>query len=353
MALVSVIIPVYNVEDFLETCVNSVINQSVKDIEIILVNDGSNDSSGIISNSLAALDNRIKVVHKKNKGPSSARNTGIQLAKGEYISFIDSDDWIEPLFLERLYSLASKNNADIVNTGITVEFLKENKVETIRYNEEICLKDKAKFGLFFMELHKLKLSNYPVTRLFKRTFLLENKILFETGIHVGEDLIFNLEAFKCANSICINNLALYHYMKRELLTLTSSYQANLSSSNQIILEAYKNFFNYFSMQDKEHSDFLNLLYIKLANSVVVNLYKKNSNFTSTEKALIIEEELFSDLLLSKKLRQSNLKNYSNKLFKFLLVNTNSKVMEMIYRTIFYFRNKYEGIYLRLRYLLRI
>ena len=117
MKKISVIIPVYNVEQYLERCVKSVINQTYKNIEIILVDDSSTDSSLEVCNKLAQKDSRIKVIHKENGGLSSARNVGLDVAKGKYITFIDSDDVPEVTWAEKLYNAAKANDADIAFSG--------------------------------------------------------------------------------------------------------------------------------------------------------------------------------------------------------------------------------------------
>lgn len=111
--LISVVIPVYNVEEYLERCIKSVVNQTYHNLEIILVNDGSTDNSGKISDKLSVLDKRIVVIHKKNGGLSSARNEGIAVARGSYITFIDSDDWVSLNYIEVLYRLVKENKAEI------------------------------------------------------------------------------------------------------------------------------------------------------------------------------------------------------------------------------------------------
>ena len=115
---VSVIVPIYNVEKFLKRCLDSIINQTLKDIEIICVNDGSTDGSAEILDQYKNLDNRIIVLNCKNQGPSVARNTGMKIARGEYVSFVDSDDWIDNDFLEKLYVAAKKHDADAACTYI-------------------------------------------------------------------------------------------------------------------------------------------------------------------------------------------------------------------------------------------
>ena len=110
---VSVIVPVYNVEKYLRQCLDSIINQTLKEIEILCINDGSTDSSPEILKEYEEKDSRIKIINKKNAGLSAARNQGLELAKGEYVSFIDSDDWINETFCEALYTAAKKYDSDI------------------------------------------------------------------------------------------------------------------------------------------------------------------------------------------------------------------------------------------------
>lgn len=111
---ISVIVPIYNVEKYIEKCINSIINQTYKDLEIILVDDGSTDSSGKICDEYAKKDKRIKVIHKKNGGVSSSRNIALTIANGDYITWIDSDDWIEKDTYSKLADIILKNKADII-----------------------------------------------------------------------------------------------------------------------------------------------------------------------------------------------------------------------------------------------
>ena len=114
---ISIIVPIYNVEKYLPKCIDSIINQTLENIEIILVNDGSTDSCAEIIESYANKDNRIKVIHKKNGGQSSARNMGLDIAKGEYIGFVDSDDWLHYDMYENMYKSIKKVNSDLCVCG--------------------------------------------------------------------------------------------------------------------------------------------------------------------------------------------------------------------------------------------
>ena len=111
---VTLIVPVYNVEKYLNRCIDSILNQTLEDFELILVDDGSKDNSGNICDEYMRKDRRVKVIHKENGGLSDARNSGIEISTGEYLSFIDSDDWVEKEFLETLYNNAIKYQAEIV-----------------------------------------------------------------------------------------------------------------------------------------------------------------------------------------------------------------------------------------------
>lgn len=121
MPLVSVIIPIYNTEKFLPLCINSVLNQTLTDIEVLLVNDGSTDGSGKICDEYACKDQRIQVIHTLNQGVSHARNQGLETAKGEYIAFMDSDDWIETDMIATLYQLIRTNEAGLATCGYIIE----------------------------------------------------------------------------------------------------------------------------------------------------------------------------------------------------------------------------------------
>ncbi len=118
--MISVVVPIYNVELYLRKCIDSIVNQTYKDLEIILVDDGSPDNCGLICDEYAKMDNRIKVIHKENGGLSTARNAGLDIATGSYIGFVDSDDWIEPTMYEKMYSFLVENNLDLVECGINL-----------------------------------------------------------------------------------------------------------------------------------------------------------------------------------------------------------------------------------------
>ena len=149
---VSIIVPIYNSEKFMDKCINSILNQTLKEIEIILVNDGSTDRSEFICKKYENIDNRIKLISKKNGGVSSSRNYGVSIANGEFITFVDSDDFIEIDMCEKLYTAAIENHCDIVMNGIKLVKNKEISYE-FTGNSKVYSKEEA-CKLFFM-IHNL------------------------------------------------------------------------------------------------------------------------------------------------------------------------------------------------------
>lgn len=214
---ISVIVPVYQAEKYLSECINSILKQTLFEFELIIINDGSTDNSGKICNELAHKDSRIKVIHKNNRGPSSARNSGIREAKGNYIGFVDSDDVIEKNMFRELYDLAVKEDADIVACGYKeINFISGiRKKFTKPYGNERILegiKIKEKFEELLLENHIL---GYPsmCNKLYKKSFIHNNHLLIKENIKVAEDQCFNTEAFLKANKICSIPFPFYNYRR--------------------------------------------------------------------------------------------------------------------------------------------
>lgn len=206
MKLVSIIVPIYKVEKYLKQCLDSIINQTYKNLEIILVDDGSPDNCGNICDEYAKNDIRIKVIHKENGGLSSARNAGLDIATGEYISFIDSDDYVAKDFIEKLYDLCEENDADIAEC----DFLKFEKNVSLGNEIDICIQA---FNSIEMQ-KRLYSPEYVRTvvvwnKLYKR-YLYES-LRFPFG-KINEDEFTTYKAFyNCHKKIVATNEKLYYY----------------------------------------------------------------------------------------------------------------------------------------------
>lgn len=211
--LISIIIPVYNAEKFLPKCLDSVKNQTYKNLEIILVNDGSTDMSGLICDEYSQKDNRFIVLHKENGGVSSARNTGLEIAKGDYIGFVDPDDWIEPDMYEKLYQLIIEFQADISSCG----YFTENVYGKVRYHT--TKSDIIKFNRVTALNTILDMNSFrgiTCNKLFSADLIKKAPVVnFDYDIHFGEDLLFCCEMILKSKNIVYSPTPYYHYITHD------------------------------------------------------------------------------------------------------------------------------------------
>ena len=207
--LVSVVVPIYKVEQFIEKCIKSIINQTYKSIEIILVDDGSPDNCGKICDEYATKDERIKVIHKENGGLSDARNAGINIANGTYITFIDSDDYVDEKFIEILLQIIKRSNAKISMCGIKKVYNDERESEDIKIPDEEILTGEEMI---------LRLGDYPISNIVAWNKLyninLFEKIRYPKG-KIHEDEFTTYKLLYESKKVAITNEKLYYYMQNE------------------------------------------------------------------------------------------------------------------------------------------
>lgn len=209
--LVSIIVPVYNTEKYLNRCIQSIQNQTYENLEIILIDDGSTDSSGKICDEFAKKDDRIIVIHKPNGGVSSARNKGLDIAKGEYITFVDSDDYIENNTYQNVVNIFQTYDVDIVNFQCIMELNYRKKSMTkSRYGLIDYSKDKTQILDMFLERHE---QFYLWCTVFKRSTI--KQIRFVEDLKFGEDCYFSFNSILNSNRMYIMNKAFYHYCCNE------------------------------------------------------------------------------------------------------------------------------------------
>lgn len=210
---ISIIVPVYNVEKYLQQCLDSILAQSFENFEVILVNDGSTDSSGEICSLYTKKDNRIKIYHKKNGGVSSARNIGVKLCTGKYILFVDSDDYILKDYCEKLLKISQKSNSDIVICKMVRELSKNKKTQ---YNKKFLNREEALIEMFKGNLYRFSLS----AKLFKASIVKEE--IFPTGM-IHEDQGTTYKYFLKAKKVLYIDYPGYVYFYRENSILTEPY----------------------------------------------------------------------------------------------------------------------------------
>ena len=180
---ISIIVPVYNSENYLRRCVNSILTQTFTDFELILINDGSTDESGEICNFYQTKDSRVRVYHKNNAGVSSARNVGLRYARGEWITFVDSDDWLDDVYLDKLYFNSAYKADLVISYGKYIR--KSGMVQLIQYPYRYV--GVNEIGILFLE-HDLAWQTSPWAKLYRRDKCLD--MYFIEGMHIGEDLVF-------------------------------------------------------------------------------------------------------------------------------------------------------------------
>ena len=230
--LVSVVIPVFNSEKYIVDCITSVINQDYKNIEILIINDGSTDES---SDKIATVqDARIKVYNKENKGISDTRNFGILNATGKYIYFIDSDDWIQPNLISSSVTAIEKENSDIVFFNFYVDTY--SLAGDLQHTSTSALS-----GIKDKDSDILKVVGYCWNKLYKRSFLMNNNLLFKESLSLYEDVDFNLLCFSSTNAISFVSGTFYHYNNRMIGSLVKSYNPDMNKYSAIVLATLKNF----------------------------------------------------------------------------------------------------------------
>ncbi|GHV58590.1 glycosyl transferase [Bacteroidia bacterium] len=205
--MITIIVPVYNVQSYLIKCIDSILNQTYTDWELVLINDGSSDSSGNIADSYVQKDTRIKVIHKQNGGVSSARNKGIEVAQGEYICFIDADDWIEPDFLEQFR--INERNADFYISGAIYDV--NNKPYSYRFYESFYSENVPMIGAEYVRQNLFD-NGYPWGKLFKTSIIHQNRLFFDTQVSIHEDHLFIFKYITLIQSISVIETGSYHYL---------------------------------------------------------------------------------------------------------------------------------------------
>lgn len=297
---VSVIIPVYNVEKYLERCLQSVSNQTFKEIEIICVNDGSTDNSLEILNSFTQRDNRIIVLDKINTGVSDCRNKALEIARGQYIMFVDSDDWINVNMIEKMYFLMREYDLDLSICSYFREFIghsKEKKFNLPKFNfymnNEVKMLMRKLIGPLNEELSNPEYLDALGTvwgKIYKTDVIRKNNLKFIDLSEIGsaEDVLFNIYFLNHSNAVIFLNQPLYHYWRANNSSITSSYNGSLVNQRQHFFE----YLNQFIMVNELSKDYIKSLNNRISISVLglglnelsednqISLLKKYKNFRS-------------------------------------------------------------------------
>lgn len=274
--LISIIVPVFNVEQYLEKCINCILGQSYSNLEVIFVDDGSIDRSGEILDTYAKKDSRIQVIHQKNKGPSAARNTGLSICKGDYIGFVDADDWISETMYETLLYNAEKERADISIIGYAMVW-KNGKVQKKSNEEDLFVWNRTEAMKEWMSQKRFK--GFMWDKLF-RASLFQN-LRFPEAQHYMEDVAIGLNLFGSVEKVVYEGRICYYYLQHEKSITNQRFSENEFIG---IYEAEK-MLKYSADHGNEYEIEANIRYVTIAFTIIERII----NFGAKEYYAQIDE----------------------------------------------------------------
>lgn len=271
--LVSIIIPVFNAETTLDRCLQSILQQTYKKIEIIIINDGSTDRSSEICEKYAQRERCVCVIHQKNTGPATARNRGIERATGSFIQFVDADDLIEPTMTATLVKLMSK--ADFVICGYTTE--EKQRIPHLQGNQtkKICVQQ---LGRLYEEI----IFPSPCNKLYRTAIIRDYQLSFLDGCFFGEDLRFNLAYLAHCRKIFFNQQVLYHY-ENNTTSISRGYIPRLFQQYLALHEEVQHFLKEYNGQTVENSRIMASIFSKSIVQAASNIFHHESPYSWKEK----------------------------------------------------------------------
>lgn len=318
---VSVIIPVYKTQRTLKKCVESVLNQSLKNIEVILVDDGSPDNSGEMCDKYTT-DTRVKVIHKKNGGLSSARNAGLDIASGEYIGFVDSDDYVEFTMYQEMVDFLEQSNSDVcICSHYTVD--RNNQKHINSWGKSVVLSDKKQItdNLIFpligkdIKNRKPEIQGFVCRNLYKREIIADIRFKSERQ-YFTEDTLFNLEIYAKCNSVAILDKPFYYYVFNAQ-SLSNKYRPDMHKMFENLLEWEVNYLNKHGWYELAHQR----LYATGLNLIIVSFknIKRDGCGLSKKDSILLYKKILLQPLFYESIRYSKVMNYRGKMQAFLIL----------------------------------
>lgn len=325
MPKVSIILPCYNVEKYVAKSIQSVLNQTYTDFELLVIIDGSPDNSKAVAEMFA--DERITIFEKSNGGLSDARNYGLERANGEFVYFMDSDDWIERDLVEKTIELLEKQHLNVVIFGyIQDDEDKEGNLvastETIPQLRSLRKRDSS----VEVDAHLLGLLGYAWNKVYRRSFLKVNNLNFEKGISLVEDILFNVQIYQKLNEIYFINKAFYHYLNRPNATLIKqfhpdSFQLKLKR-NKVIQQLFENW----NFQNKE--EIIAFSQIHGIRYCIHNMFSYKNDLSFREKTTYIQE-MVSHPFTREVIGSYHPKSTKDKVFQVLIKNRQAFLLAVL------------------------
>lgn len=302
---ISIIVPVYNVEQYLERCVDSILAQTIKNLEIILVDDGATDRSGAMCDAYLEKDSRIRVHHKPNGGLTSAWKAGVELATGEYVGFIDSDDWIDPDMYERMLALALRENADVTVCGLVFDF-EDPKIpkreEISNFQKEVYTRSDLEelFPTMINDGHFFGRTWQParVTKLFRTELIRKNMHFCDERVAVGEDMQITFPVLMDTQKLCVvQDFYPYHYWINNK-SITGKYDSSYINKVKLLAErmtAISQAKDVYDFVPQIRNDFLSMAVLAVKNEIYRN-YKSGRKTVIANVKTICEDAMVKEAL---------------------------------------------------------
>ncbi|MBQ9118866.1 MAG: glycosyltransferase [Lachnospiraceae bacterium] len=326
--MVSIIVPVYNGEKYIDACMECVLAQTYKEIEVIVVNDGSRDNSGSLCDSYAEKDDRIRVIHQENKGLSGARNAGIQAASGKYVIFFDVDDTFEKTVIEDNVRLAEEHQADVVMFcfwyyNVDTGQLKPNAMERLFVGNA-----EEYFREYLIPTMDTEVFNAPWNKMLRKELLDKNKLYFDTRYPIYEDIIFASNLLNVAEKLVVNNQMYYKYFVRSSGSLITRFYETFFDS---VTQYYKNAMRYcerYHDNEKQKKRFAKL-YVTL---VIMHLKQIScqKDLTAKRKQQLIKR-ICEDSLFIEALDGVNFEQFRKRLMKKMIQAKMCRTISVSYR----------------------
>ena len=288
---ISVIMPVYKVEEYVGKAIESIQAQTLTEWEFFAVDDGTPDRSGEICEEYAAKDPRIKVIHKENGGAPSARNVAIDMAKGEYMYFLDSDDWAEPTMLEDMYNLAKRDNAQLVVAGFYIDtYYNDTEYRQDDYLvEDAVYSDKETFRKNAYKLFDHNLLYTPWNKLYEAKYILENKLYFPKTL--WDDFPFNVSVVRNIDRVTVTSKQYYHFIRKRAESETAAYKPVMYDKREEehgwMVDLYKEW----GIDDAESMEMIARRYVERFIGCVENLTNPKCELSYGEKRKQVKEML--------------------------------------------------------------
>ena len=291
---ISVIMPVYKVEDYVGKSIESIQAQTLTEWELFAVDDGSPDNSGAICEEYAKKDPRIKVIHQENAGAPAARNVAIDKAVGEFMYFMDSDDWAEPTMLEDMYKIATENDRQLVVAGYYIDtyYNDEEKFTQEQFVPSAIYKTQQEFREAAYKLFDKNLLYTPWNKLFSSEYLRANKLYFPNTF--WDDFPFNLSVVRDVERVAVTDKKYYHFIRKRAESETARYRSDMYDKREEENGYMEELYAHWNIDTPEVREFIARRYIERIIGCVENVTNKNCTLSPKEKKAEIKKMICSD-----------------------------------------------------------